>query len=102
MSKHYGLGRRSFLQNAGMTALLGAVGGGAPAVVSAASLSATATKYDFDTPYNRFGTNSVKYDQQIRVFGKDAVQVGMGIADMDFRAAPSITKALKERLEHEN
>ena len=26
----------------------------------------------------------------------------MGIADMDFRAAPSITKALKERLEHEN
>ena len=102
MSKHYGLGRRSFLQNAGMTALLGAVGGGAPAVVSAASLSATATKYDFDTPYNRFGTNSVKYDQQIRVFGKDAVQVGMGIADMDFRAAPSITKALKDRLEHEN
>ena len=26
----------------------------------------------------------------------------MGIADMDFRAAPSITKALKARLEHEN
>ena len=43
-----------------------------------------------------------KYDQQIRVYGKDSVQVGMGIADMDFRAAPSITKALKERLQHEN
>ena len=26
----------------------------------------------------------------------------MGIADMDFRAAPAITKALKERLQHEN
>jgi len=26
----------------------------------------------------------------------------MGIADMDFRAAPSITQALKHRLEHEN
>ncbi len=26
----------------------------------------------------------------------------MGIADMDFRAAPSITKALQERLQHEN
>ena len=106
MSKQHGLGRRSFLQNAGMTALLGAVGGGAPAVAAAATAGAFAQgaggKYDFDTPYNRFGTNSVKYDQQNRVFGKDAIQVGMGIADMDFRAAPSITKALKERLEHEN
>jgi cystathionine beta-lyase len=85
-----------------MTALLGAVSGGAPSVASAAGAIAQGGKYDFDTPYNRFGTNSVKYDQQNRVFGKDAVQVGMGIADMDFRAAPSITKALKERLEHEN
>ncbi len=105
MSKQHGLGRRSFLQNAGMTALLGAVSGGAPSVASAAVggfAPGAGGKYDFDTPYNRFGTNSVKYDQQIRVFGKDAIQVGMGIADMDFRAAPSITKALKERLEHEN
>lgn len=102
MSKQQGLGRRSFLQSAGVTALLGAVGGGAPSVAAAASAMAPGGKYDFDTPYNRFGTNSVKYDQQIRVFGKDAVQVGMGIADMDFRAAPSITKALMERLQHEN
>src|SRR5439155_1790227 len=28
--------------------------------------------------------------------------VGMGIADMDFRCAPAITKALTERLQHEN
>jgi Bifunctional PLP-dependent enzyme with beta-cystathionase and maltose regulon repressor activities len=26
----------------------------------------------------------------------------MGIADMDFRAAPVITKALMERMQHEN
>ena len=101
---NHGLGRRAFLQNAGMTALLGAVGGGAPAVAAASSgaLAQAGGRFDFDTPYNRFGTNSVKYDQQIRIYGKDSVQVGMGIADMDFRAAPSITKALKERLEHEN
>jgi cystathionine beta-lyase len=83
-----------------MTALLGAVGGGAPAAAAAAQ--GAGGKFDFDTPYNRFGTMSTKYDQQIRVYGKDAVQVGMGIADIDFRAAPSITKALKARLEHEN
>jgi cystathionine beta-lyase len=60
------------------------------------------SRYDFDTPYNRFGTDSVKYDQQIRTFGKDSIQVGMGIADMDFRAAPAIAKALAERCQHEN
>ena len=104
MSNQHGLGRRSFLQNAGMTALLGAVGGGVPSVAAAAAAGAFApgAKYDFDTPYNRFGTNSVKYDQQIRVWGKDSVQVGMGIADIDFKAAPSITKALMERMQHEN
>jgi cystathionine beta-lyase len=97
MSQHEGLGRRSFLKNAGLTALVGAVGGGGSAAVAAPT-----GKYDFDTPYNRFGTDCVKYDQQIRVFGKDSVQVGMGIADMDFRCAPAITKALTERLQHEN
>ncbi len=102
MSKQHGLGRRSFLHSAGMTALLGAVGGGAPSVAAAANALAPGGKYDFDTPYNRFGTNSIKYDSIIRQYGKDSIQVGMGIADMDFRAAPSITKALKERLEHEN
>ena len=59
-------------------------------------------KYDFDTAYNRFGTDSTKYDQQIRNYGEGSVQVGMGIADMDFRAAPPITKALMDRMQHEN
>jgi len=104
MSKQYGLGRRSFLQNAGMTALLGAVGGGVPSVAAAAAggTFAPGTKYDFDTPLNRFGTMSTKYDSIIRQYGKDSIQVGMGIADIDFKAAPSITEALKKRLEHEN
>jgi cysteine-S-conjugate beta-lyase len=106
MLQNDGLNRRAFLRNAGITALVGAVGtGGSVADVAASAVFGAPDphgKFDFDTPYNRFGTDSVKYDQQIRVFGKDSVQVGMGIADMDFRAAPSITKALTERLQHEN
>ena len=103
MAKSHGLGRRSFLQNAGMTALMGAVSGGAPSIAAAATrATAPGATYDFDTPYNRFGTNSIKYDSIIRQYGKDSIQVGMGIADMDFRAAPVITQALKKRLEHEN
>jgi cystathionine beta-lyase len=89
-----------------MTAVVGAVGTGRPSFAAAGLESAAAEpangKYDFDTIYNRFGTSSVKFDQQIRVYGPGSVEVGMGIADMDFRAAPSITKALQERLQHEN
>lgn len=103
MSLNDGLNRRAFLRNAGMTALVGAVGSSSPAAAAAATAALAANgKFDFDTPYNRFGTDSVKYDQQVRTYGKDNVQVGMGIADMDFRAAPSITKALQERIQHEN
>jgi cystathionine beta-lyase len=90
-----------------MTALVGAVGSGTPLGIAAAAAAAAPAeavngKFDFDTPYNRFGTDSVKYDQPNRTYGKDSVQVGMGIADMDFRVAPVITKALMERLQHEN
>jgi cystathionine beta-lyase len=104
MSQNVGLNRRAFLRNAGMTAVVGAVGSvGAPSIAMAGPLDEPVNgKYDFDTPYSRFGTDSVKYDQQIRTYGKDSVQVGMGIADMDFRAAPCITRALGERMKHEN
>jgi len=109
MSQQAGLNRRSFLRSAGLTALAaGAVGAGAP--VAAATMGPEAEgfapdacgKFDFDTPYNRFGSNSVKYDGPNRTYGPGSVEVGMGIADIDFRAAPSITKALKDRIEHEN
>jgi cystathionine beta-lyase len=96
------LGRRTFLQHAGMTALWGTVGTSVASGVAEASPATAQTKYDFDEVYNRFGTESTKFDRQIRLFGKGSVEVGMGIADMDFRAAPAITKALKERLAHEN
>jgi len=107
MSQREGLNRRAFLRNAGVTALVGAVGtSGASEALAATTASDFAEplngKYDFDTPYSRFGTDSVKYDQQVRTYGKDHIQVGMGIADMDFKAPPCIGRALAQRCEHEN
>ena len=106
MSQHAGLNRRTFLRSAGLTALAGAVAPGASIAAGATAASGvfdeTGGKFDFDTPYNRFGTDSTKWDQPIRLYGADSIVAGMGIADMDFRAAPAITKALRDRLQHEN
>lgn len=104
MSQQHGLNRRAFLRNAGITAFAGAVSAGNPAVTAAASavFEPPDSKYDFDTVYNRVGTNSTKWDRQIGIYGKDNIAVGMGIADMDFRVAPAITKALMDRTHHEN
>lgn len=106
MSKMHGLNRRSFLRNAGLTALAGAAAGSSNPLMAAAAGSAFQVpangKYDFDTTYNRFGSHSTKFDQQIRVYGKGSVDVGMGIADIDFKAAPCITDALNARMKHEN
>jgi len=97
-----GLNRRMFLRNAGMTALAGAAGSHASFAASPAGRFAPPPgKYDFDTPYSRIGTDSNKWDQQIRTFGIPDLVAGMGIADMDFRCAPEITKALADRVQHE-
>ena len=59
MSHIEGLNRRAFLQSTGMTALLGAMG----SVTSAAGGGVDAAaeppggKYDFDTIYNRVGSD---------------------------------------------
>ena len=104
MSLKKGLNRRAFLKNAGMTALVGAAGTGSSMATGAPSVAPEPADgvFDFDTPYSRVGTNSVKWDRQIGLFGKDNIEVGMGIADMDFRAAPCIGRALAERCKHEN
>jgi cysteine-S-conjugate beta-lyase len=96
--------RRTFLMGAGAAALTGVASAGTPRRSGAARASAAppASGYDFDTVYNRFGTDCVKFDQQVRIYGKDSVEIGMGIADMDFKAAPAITQALRDRLRHEN
>ena len=106
MSQHDGLNRRAFLKNAGMTALVGAVGTGTSLGTAAASSAFAAQTgeevFDFDTPYSRIGTDCIKWDRPIATYGKENIKVGMGIADMDFRAAPCVGRALAERCEHEN
>jgi cystathionine beta-lyase len=102
MSHNNGLDRRAFLRNAGMTALVGTVGSRTSlATAAGATVEAANGKFDFDTPYSRIGTDCVKWDQQIRVFGVKNLVAGMGIADMDFKTAPAITKALQDRTQHE-
>src|SRR5262245_21044202 len=98
------LDRRSFLKSSGMTALAGAMGAQALAADQkiATAPPVAGARYDFDEIYSRVGTECTKWDNQLRRFGKDSVEVGMGIADMDFRAAPCITRALAERCRHEN
>jgi cystathionine beta-lyase len=104
MSRQEGFNRRAFLNSARMTALVGAAGTGASLETADAFEpdSTSRGKYDFDTPYNRFGTDCVKWDRQARIYGKQNIAVGMGIADMDFKCAPAITKALTDRIHHEN
>ncbi|WP_407401309.1 MalY/PatB family protein [Sodaliphilus sp.] len=52
--------------------------------------------FDFDTPVNRRGTNSYKWDSDH--VGDDVLP--MWVADMDFRTAPAIIDALRTRVEH--
>ena len=49
--------------------------------------------FDFDTPVDRRGTNSLKWD-----VGEG--ELPMWVADMDFAAAPAIREALGRRLDH--
>ena len=96
------LSRRAFLRRTGMTAVLGAFGA-KPSLTGAQGLPASIYRqtFDFDEIYDRRGSESIKWDRPIE--GVDeAIEVGMGIADMDFRAAPCITNALARRCEHEN
>jgi cystathionine beta-lyase len=107
MAQHEGLNRRAFLKSAGMTALVGATGTGASLATTTAeaAFQASTGPFDFDTPYNRIGTDSTKWDSALRAIklsGGDNIVAGMGIADMDFKCAPAITKALMARIQHEN
>ena len=104
MSNRGGLDRRSFLKSASLTALASATGAAVPAVnVAGSSLVAQPVgPYDFDTIYSRIGTDSSKWDAQIARYGRGSIDVGMGTADQDFRIAPPIIRALRERLGHEN
>ena len=104
MSQSLELNRRTFLKSAGVTAVLGAVGA-KPALAITETNGVPPTllypTYDFDERYDRVGTDCSKWDSPIATFGED-IEVAMGIADMDFRAPPCVTRALAERCAHEN
>lgn len=51
--------------------------------------------FDFDTPVPRAGTDSQKWQKYA---GRDVLP--MWVADMDFKSAPPILKALHDRVEH--
>ena len=53
-------------------------------------------KYDFDTIISRRGTNSYKWDS----LPTDKDILPLWVADMDFRTAPVIIEALRQREEH--
>ena len=102
MSHSNGFDRRAFLKGASMTALAGAIGAGSSAAQAAAAGSKGQMSFDFDSTVNRVGSNCYKYCAQIDKFGSEYMQLGMGVADMDFHVAPVITEALKERAAHDN
>ncbi len=56
---------------------------------------------DFDTPINRFGTHSVKWDMMEPMFGVPAGDgIAMWVADMDFRPPACVQRALEAMLAH--
>lgn len=103
-----GIGRRSFLKGAGAAAALGTaaniinLAGTQTAFANHHAAGRAEGTFDFDEIYDRVGSNSVKWDQQISKYGAERFEIGMGIADMDFKAAPCIADALSKRTAHEN
>ena len=57
-------------------------------------------KNDFDTAYDRSGTNSLKYKKHPRY--PDEKLIPLWVADMDFKAASEIIDALNKTTEHGN
>ncbi|MBI2753691.1 MAG: putative C-S lyase [Betaproteobacteria bacterium] len=51
--------------------------------------------FDFDTPVNRSGTWSLRWDKYP---GRDVIP--LWVADTDFRAPPAVLEAMRRRLEH--
>jgi cysteine-S-conjugate beta-lyase len=57
--------------------------------------------FDFDTPVDRRGTNSVKWDMMEPLYGVPPGDgLAMWVADMDFPAPPAVNAALKRAAEH--
>jgi cystathionine beta-lyase len=91
-----------------MTAIAGAAGTVATGASTVAAQDSTSVprlangKYDFDTPYNRVGTNCSRWDSPAKRYEPGVFKYGMGVASLDFECAPCITEALIERVNHHN
>lgn len=56
---------------------------------------------DFDTPINRFGTHSVKWDSMEGIYGVPAADgIAMWVADMDFRPPACVQRAVEGMAAH--
>ena len=108
MSRIARLDRRTFLRSAGATAIAGAAGSVATGASVAAAQSSSSIprlangKFDFDTPYNRVGTDCSRWDSPALRYPDGVFKYGMGVASLDFECAPCITEALQERIQHHN
>lgn len=102
--------RRAFLRRAGLATLGTTVSSSAASAAAQSEASAVHAagaeprggRYDFNTLPSRIGIDSTKWDHQIKLYGRDHIDVGMGIADMDFAQAPCITRALMDRVQKDN
>jgi cysteine-S-conjugate beta-lyase len=56
--------------------------------------------YNFDEIIDRSGTNSLKYDLREKLFGNGGL-TPMWVADMDFKVADFVVKAIQDRVSHE-
>lgn len=55
--------------------------------------------YNFDEIIERKNTSAVKWDKSKVLYNKEDI-IPMGIADMDFKTAPEIISAIKDRADH--
>ena len=85
--------RRQFIKSVSAAAGAAVLFPSAGSMMAACTTSPTVDgKWDFDEIVDRSGTWSIKYGRA------SEEQIPMWIADMDFRTAPVISSALKERL----
>lgn len=56
-------------------------------------------KYSFDEPQNRLGSDSIKWEKQLK-FGCQSGLLPYWIADTDFATLPEAVEAMKQRVEH--
>ena len=103
MTTNTGLNRRNFLKGAGMTALAGATGAGAGVAIADDDDGKglfMSGRHDFDTVYDRRGSNCSRWDTPARKYPGGEFKYGMGVATMDFEVPACITDALAERCKH--